>query len=490
MTPRAGVIFFFILFSLYCIMKIRKARNCILMKPENKTEKKEAAVAIGKTYPVAITGLTAEGKGVGKICGMAVFVAGALPGEQVEAHITGKKKRYAWGEMVSLKNPSPQRVTPPCPYAGQCGGCSLSHLDYTGQLAAKEETITSQIQRIGGAAEVIPLPIIGANETFGYRNRVYLHYRDGKLGFFAAETREIIPVCHCLLASPAINEIIAALQRHEAALKEIAGLRHILIKESNLTHRCAVAFLCQGEKQGDMKEKTAFLQQEQASLPLAGVWYNYGKKAPWSDYFSLQWQHLWGEETLAVSLMEKNFQWGINAFLQVNFAQTEKLYGVVKAMMEKIPTPIQTIWDIYCGIGAIGICLGGENQHVIGIESVAEAIVSARENARRNGVQADYLAGLCEDVLPRLVGEGKYDVAASVAVLDPPRSGCDPQVLAACARAGFPYLIYVSCHGASLARDMKILAEKGYAPVEIQPVDLFPQTGHVECVVLLSKVQN
>lgn len=445
-----------------------------------------------KEYSIEITGLTTEGKGVGRLDGMAVFVPDVLPGEVVRVQVLGQKKRYAWGKALEIIQKSEERVTSPCPSAARCGGCQFGHLSYGGQLGAKADFIKEQINRIGGVTDPAPLPIISAEEGWGYRNRVYLHYQGGELGFFAAESKEIVPISQCLLTTSSINRIIACLQQQKSALGGIQGLRHILIKESNVDGSCLVAFLCQGERQNDIKEQTAFLWR--ASLPIAGVWYNYGKKSPWDGYFSEEWQLLHGAEKLTVSLMGRTFRWGAKDFLQVNFSQTEKLYGVAGKLLARLPIDVKYIWDIYCGVGTIGICLASPGQEVVGVEVVAEAVANAQENAAVNAVKGHYYAGLCEDVLPKLLARGnsaQWEMAAkSVAVLDPPRSGCEERVLDTIAAAGFPYIIYISCHGASLARDMKYLSLKGYGAEIIQPVDLFPQTGHVECVVLLSKEER
>lgn len=441
---------------------------------------------------IEITGLTTEGKGVGRLDGMAVFVPDVLPGEVVRVQVLGQKKRYAWGKALEIIQKSEERVTSPCPSAARCGGCQFGHLSYGGQLGAKVDFIKEQINRIGGITNPAPLPIISAAETWGYRNRVYLHYQGGELGFFAAESKEVVPISQCLLTTPGINEIIACLQRQKSALGGMQGLRHILIKESNVDGSCLVAFLCQGERQNDIEEQTAFLWR--ASLPVASIWYNYGKKSPWDGYFSEEWQLLHGTEKLTVSLMDRTFCWGAKDFLQVNFSQTEQLYGVAGKLLASLPIDVKYIWDIYCGVGTIGICLASSKQEVIGVEVIGEAVASARENAALNAVKGHYYEGLCEDILPKLLSEGNFTraemTANSVVVLDPPRSGCEERVLDTIAAAGFPYIIYISCHGASLARDMKYLSAKGYAPEIIQPIDLFPQTSHVECVVLLSKVQN
>lgn len=452
---------------------------------------KDNSINIGEVYPLDITGLTTEGKGVGRIEGMVVFAAGVLPGEHVLVRILGKKKRYAWGKTVEICNVSLQRVAPGCAYAGQCGGCQLSHLDYGAQLAAKEDFVRAQLARIGGVAETKILPIIGAEEQWSYRNRVYLHYdrASGTLGFFAPESKRIVPVSCCSLATEQMNRIIHCLQQQQDALKSMDGLRHILMKESNLDGSCLVAFLCEGPYQLDMKEQTAFLLQE--DLPIVSLWYNYGKKSSWDGYFSEDWQLLYGEEKLAVSLMGKTFRWGAKDFLQVNFHQIGNLYGVARDMLRQLPIDVTYLWDIYCGIGTIGISLAVPGQTIVGIEVVPEAVESARENALLNGVTGRYFAGLCEDVLPSLLVKGPFsaeDVAAkSVVILDPPRSGCEEAVLHACAETGFPYLIYISCHGASLARDVKRLGELGYVLETVRPVDLFPQTAHVENVCLLSR---
>ncbi|MCI8335919.1 MAG: 23S rRNA (uracil(1939)-C(5))-methyltransferase RlmD [Peptococcaceae bacterium] len=452
---------------------------------------KDNSVNVGEIYSMEITGLTTEGKGVGRVEGMAVFVAGALPGERVLVRVLGKKRRYAWGEAIDMVTASAQRVMPRCPVAMQCGGCQLSHLDEAGQLAAKEDFVRQQLSRIGGVTGVEILPIIGADTVWGYRNRVYLHYDEVShaLGFFAPGSKRVVPISACSLASVQINQVIASLQQHIGDLREIVGLHHVLIKESNVDGRCLVAFLCEGTYQPDVKAHIDFLRQE--DLPIASLWYNYGQKTPWDGYFSDQWQLVWGQEKLLVSLLGKQFRWGAKDFLQVNFCQTERLYGVAREMLAQLPVEVDYLWDIYCGIGTIGICLASPGQTVIGVEVVPEAVESAKENALLNQVEGHYFAGLCEEVLPSLLQEGAFAhqavIAKSVAVLDPPRSGCEEAVLAAIAAAGFPYLVYISCHGASLARDVKRLEELGYRLESVQPVDLFPQTAHVENVCLFSR---
>lgn len=453
---------------------------------------KDNAINIGQVYPLMVTGLTTEGKGVGRIDGMAVFAAGALPGEMVQVKILGKKKRYAWGEVVERITASPQRVMPSCPSSVQCGGCQLSHLAYGGQLTAKEDAVRQQLSRIGGVTEADILPIIGADEPWGYRNRVYLHYdkTSGGLGFFQPGSKRIAPISHCLLTTPNINEIIACLQQQDG-LVGMDGLRHVLIKESNIDGGCLVAFLCEGAYQPDMRERTAFLQRE--NLPITSLWYNYGKKTPWDGYFFQDFRLLYGEEKLSISLMDKSFRWGAKDFLQVNLQQTERLYAEAREILEQLPITVDYLWDIYCGIGTIGISLASPGQTVVGIEVVPEAVVSAKENALANGVRGHYFTGLCEEVLPKLLGQESFAspqaIRKSVAILDPPRSGCEESVLVSCAQAGFPYLIYISCHGASLARDAGRLGELGYQLKKVQPVDLFPQTSHVENVCFFSRKQ-
>ena len=452
-------------------------------------------------FQLDITDITKDGKGVGHWEGMAVFVTGALPGERILARITAKKKRYALGETVEILSPSPQRVVSSCPERDRCGGCSFSHLDYAGQQKAKAGHIQEEMGRIGGVTEVAPLPLLAAEEQWAYRNRIYLHYEGGQLGFFSSGGKKIVSISHCRLATAGINQILAYLQQQKEKLAGISGLKHILIKESNVEQKCMVVFLCEGKKDPKILEKTAFLQE--SSLAIASLWYNYGKKTLWDGYFFTQWQHLQGEEKLPVRLMGREFLWGARDFLQVNFRQTEVLYGAAKQLLQSIDMPVSYLWDIYCGIGTIGIGLAEKDMGVVGIELVPEAVKSAGENSRSNGIPAYYFAGAAETLLPALLGaeppkhlgrEGdllykelkkQQAIKTSVAILDPPRLGCEEPVLAACAQAGFPYIIYISCHGATLARDVKYLKEHGYRVRSFQPIDLFPQTGHCECICFL-----
>ena len=452
----------------------------------------EVPVTKNQTCLLTIDGLGHSGEGVGRYQGFTVFVQGALPGEEIEAVITIVKKNYAVGKLRHVILVSPHRVQPLCPIFEACGGCQLQHLSYQAQLTVKKQTVVDALTRIGKLPEVPVHEVLGADDPWHYRNKMQLPVgrADGKpvVGCYAQGTHTIIPMENCLIQHAANNHIATAAKAIVADLglsiyDEVTGkgvFRHVL-------GRVGVAT---GEVMVVLVTATAELPKEQAiveglikAVPgLVSIVHNVNPQNT-NVVLGKRTRTVWGKDTIADQLGEFTFDISAQAFFQVNNAQTEKLYG--KAVEYAGLTGRETVIDAYCGTGTIALFLARQAAKVYGIEIVVPAIENAKINAKRNHVKnVEFLAGDAVQLMPELYEQG---IRPDVIVVDPPRAGCEKPVLETFARMKPDRIVYVSCNPASLARDLAVLDELGYQAVEVQPVDMFPQTFHVECTVWLKR---
>ena len=456
-----------------------------------------------KPQQLTITALSEEGEGIGRLDGMAVFVPGALPGETVECHLVEQKKNYAKGRMTRVLEASPLRVIPPCPYFPECGGCQLQHLDYQGQLEAKRVTVQDALERIGGFKGVEVPMTLGMAEPYRYRNNGQYPIRkiNGqiRIGFFKAGSHEVIDIKDCLI-QPEINaRVVAAIKAwiQETGVttynpKTQEGLmRHLMIRHSNITDGLMVVLVAT-EKM--LPGKAGLIERLRDAVPeIESIILNTNIK-PGSQVLGLHNKVLFGSDRIYGEL--DGFKFGISplSFFQVNTDQTKVLYQ--KAIEFADLKGDETVFDVYSGIGTISLSLTRKARKVYGIESVRPAVEDAVENARRAGADhVEFIAGKAEDVMPQLAEQG---VRPDVVVLDPPRKGCEPEVLRTLLDMKPEKIVYVSCKPSTLARDLKILCGGGESGLEeavyklaaVQPVDLFGETGHVETVVLISRVKE
>jgi 23S rRNA (uracil1939-C5)-methyltransferase len=453
-----------------------------------------------KPEQLTITALSEEGEGIGRLDGMAVFVPGALPGETVECHLVEQKKNYARGRLTRVLAASPARVAPPCPYFPECGGCQLQHLDYPAQLEAKRVTVQDALERIGGFKGVeVPLTL-GMAKPWRYRNNGQYPIRkvngQVRIGFFKAGSHEVIDIKDCLI-QPEINaRVVAAIKAwiQETGVttyntKTQEGvMRHLMIRHSNVTGGLMVVLVATVKTlhgEADLVERLRREVPEIESLVL-----NTNTRVG-SQVLGTQNRVLYGAERIYGEI--DGFRYGISplSFFQVNTDQTKVLYQ--KAIEFADLKGDETVFDVYSGIGTISLSLSRKARKVYGIESVGPAVEDAIENAKYAGVShVEFLAGLAEDVMPKLAEQG---VRPDVVVLDPPRKGCELAVLRTLLDMKPEKIVYVSCKPSTLARDLKILCgggesgleEAAYELAAVQPVDLFGETGHVECVVKLEK---
>ena len=452
-----------------------------------------------------IIGLTQDGEGVGRADGFTLFVQGALPGERIKAKVLKVKKQYGYAKMLELLQASPDRVEAPCPIYRQCGGCQLQHLDYAAQLAWKRQHVIDSLTRIGklrvadvAGEGVVVHPTIGMAEPWRYRNKAQVpigmalaDMADGAAGsliggFYARGSHRIIDMDACVIQHERNDEAVRLVKALGTRLgirayDETTGrglLRHVVVRTGFATGETMVCLVTNGTRIPRVDELVEGIRR---ALPdVRSIVQNVNTRNT-NVIFGDETRVLWGSDVIHDELDGIRFAISARSFYQVNPAQTVALYR--KAVEYAGLTGRETVIDAYCGIGTISLFLARRAGKVYGVESVPEAVEDARRNAALNGIaNASFEVGLAEEVIPRWREAG---IAADVIVVDPPRKGCDAQLLDTIVRMRPKRVVYVSCNPATLARDLAVLEAGGFRTVEVQPVDMFPHTGHVECVVLL-----
>lgn len=450
-------------------------------------------LAKNKDYTVDITGMTHEGQGVGRIEGLAVFVDGALEGEQVDVRIIKVNKSYAVGKLLNVKMASQERVPPFCDAYKRCGGCSLQHLDYKAQLEYKAKMVHDNLQRIGKLENVTVHPTLGMEKPFNYRNKAQYPVSAVKgttvLGFYAKRTHDVIESRVCGIqdeTSDKVRHLVRSFigQHGLTAYDETSGqglLRHVMTRVGIHSGEVMVVLVINGSNLPHHKELAEHLATEVPGLKSVYLNINTRKTNIILGDRNIK---IYGSDTIRDTIGRFTFNISPLSFYQVNPVQTEVLYG--KALEYAGLTGTETVFDLYCGIGTISLFLSEKAGKVYGVESVEEAVRDARENAKLNQVNnVEFLSGEAEKVIPDLYEQG---IRADVVVLDPPRKGCDERVLETLVRMEPRRIVYVSCNPSTLARDLKYLDEQGYKTLEAQPVDMFPWTAHVETVALITRV--
>ncbi|MCL1975226.1 MAG: 23S rRNA (uracil(1939)-C(5))-methyltransferase RlmD [Firmicutes bacterium] len=426
--------------------------------------------------------LNSQGDGVGRYNGLAVFVPGALPGEKVRARLSQAKKNYAKGILIEIIEQAAERVLPACPLHLVCGGCVLRHLAYEAQLYWKNQWLEDALQRIGGIKAKV-LPILEAKQKDGYRNRVQLHvhWRNKKieLVFYNRGSKEAANCAECLLMHPVLLQIAQTFAKLPSALMgQLAGLCHVAIRCDSVGAQALLTLIGESDLSG-LKEVADWLIQHEPRL--IAVWANWGK--PVYGIYGGYWHKLFGVNKLPDNIGNVRLQVSAAAFTQVNPAQTAHLYQCIKNYADL--SGKETVLDIYSGVGAIALNLANTALMVTGIEEYAPAVADARINADLNNISnCRFIANKAEKALPFLLAQGQ---TAQVAILDPARAGCAPNALHALAAFCPKRIVYASCNPATLARDARVLAEYGYIIDEVQPLDMFPYTEHVEAIALFQQ---
>ena len=448
----------------------------------------------GDPLQVSIETATIDGSGVARVDGQVVFVPGALPGERCSVRIAHVGRSAVFAQLLSVLTPSAHRVEPDCPYFPRCGGCALRHMDYEQELALKQAHVQSCLTRIGGQT-ISALPITGAAQTDGYRNKVQfpVQEQDGRpvAGFFSGKTHRVIPVRHCRIQPDCADVIRGAVlawmeQYHIRAYDEqthTGYIRHIYIRfgaESGQILVCIVANCAQLPKK---KQLVAALLAAEPGITTI-VFSPNTKKG--NTVLGTEFHPLYGDGTITDTLCGLQFRLSAPAFYQVNHAQAERLYE--KAVQLAGLTGNETVLDLYCGTGTITLCLARHAKKAIGVEIVPQAIEDAKFNAAQNGMEnAEFF---CMDAGQAAKMLADRRIRPDVIVVDPPRKGVSADVIEAISAMAPQRVVYVSCDPATLARDLKLLTAAGYTLQTAEAFDLFPRCAHVETVVLLSRETN
>lgn len=443
-----------------------------------------------KDYEIYIDGFGSMGEGIGKIDNFTVFVKGAVKGEKVKAKITKVNKNFAFARVMEIIEKSQDRVDPICPAYKRCGGCQMQHLSYEAQLEFKKQKVVDCIERIGKIKmdSVTVQDTIGMEPPYYYRNKVQLPVgeKDGEIqiGFYAERSHEIININKCYIQFEAANEIIKLVKEWMNKFKiqgydEETGngtLRHIMIRKGFRTEQIMLVLVTVNEALPYKKELIESITQNIDGI--TGIIQNINRKKT-NVILGEKEITLWGDKEIQDYIGEFKFNISSKSFFQVNPVQTEKLYAA--ALKYAGLTGNEVVFDAYCGTGTISLFLSQNAKMVYGVEIIPEAIENAKINADQNKVtNAEFIVGKSEEEIPKLIERG---VKPEVVVVDPPRKGCEKVLLESIANAGPRTIVYVSCDPATLARDLGILSELGYEVKEVQPVDMFPETGHVETVV-------
>ncbi|WP_372999666.1 23S rRNA (uracil(1939)-C(5))-methyltransferase RlmD [Lutispora sp.] len=454
---------------------------------------KRIPVEKNQDYIIDITSETSEGMGVGRIEGYTVFVDGALMGEKVKIRIVKILKNYSYGKLLEVIEPSVYRTQPQCPMIKRCGGCQIQHMSYEGQLHYKTRLVKEALERIGGLRDIKIHETIGMDEPWNYRNKAQfpVGMKDGKIniGFYAPRSHDIIDTNTCMIQDRINDEVLELIRnfiiKHDISIydeKTGKGLiRHIMTRKGFKTGEVMICIVINGE---EIPHEAQLVEELKQSIDnLKTVVLNINKKNT-NVILGEKNRVIYGEGYIFDYIGEFKFKISPQSFFQVNPVQTEVLYN--KALEYANLTGEETVIDAYCGIGTISLFLSKKARKVYGVEIVGQAIDDAKVNADINGIKnVEFIQGESEELIPKLYEEG---IKADVVVVDPPRKGCDEKLLEVIVKMSPKRMVYVSCNPSTLARDLKYMNSNGYEVKEVQPVDQFPQTVHVESVVLMSRL--
>ena len=449
-----------------------------------------------KEYIFDIISQGYEGEGIAKIDNKyPIFIEGALKGEKVKVRIVKVNKNFAYGKLMEVLEASEERVNPPCAIYKRCGGCKLQHASYKAQLDFKWDRVKDCVSKIGKLDPSIVKYPLGMENPWRYRNKVQLPIGlingEVKIGFFAPRSHDIIDMESCLIQDE-IGDKVVKLTREwiekfnirpynvDGEYDEKGIVRHIMIRRGFTTNEVMVVLVTNGEK---LPHKEEFVDLMVKNIPgIKSIIQNINSKKT-NVILGLESKTLWGEDTISDYIGDFRFNISPLSFFQVNPTQTEVLYG--KALEYANLTGNEEVFDAYCGTGTITLFLSQKAKKVYGVEIIPQAIDNAWINAKENKVEnVEFFVGESEVVIPDLINKG---VKADVVVVDPPRKGCDKKLLDSITNIDAKKIVYVSCDPSTLGRDLQVLEENGYKTLEVQPVDMFPNTSHVENVAKLIK---
>lgn len=451
------------------------------------------SVELSKNDKIELTidALTSEGSGVGRYNGLAVFVRGTVPQDKIIAHIIKRSKNYAIGIIDKILQPSPERIESDCPYSKKCGGCSFRHMTYDEELKYKKSRVQDALNRIGHL-DIEVNEIIGADDLTHYRNKAQypVDISDGEMfaGFYAYKSHRIIPCADCKLQPAEFEKGLEAFAKwieseNIISYNEQTGkglLRHIYFRKGFATGEVMACAVINGNSIPNGELLVSLLREKVDGLTSVAVNIN---KEKTNVILGKETNIIWGEKYIRDSLLGKDFLISPNSFYQVNHNQCEKLYAKAKEFAGLTGT--ETVLDLYCGVGTIGLAMAENVKQLVGIEIIPQAIENAKENAKINHItNAQFI---CSDAPKGAEILKKQGVNPDIIILDPPRKGCEKSLFDTIEQLSPKKIVYVSCDSATLARDLAILKEKGYEAKKVSAVDMFPRTPHVEAVALIVK---
>ena len=443
----------------------------------------------GKIYEAVISDYTAEGQGIAKIEGCAVFIPNALVGEKCLVRIEKAQKTWAAGKITELLEKSPHRVNRQCPVAKLCGGCDFWHMDYAEECRMKADRVRQALNRIGGE-NLENIPLMAAPACTGYRNKAVYPVASKKgrayAGFFRAGTHQIVENSGCLILFPQAdqvkNTVIDFLNRHHISTYDETThqglLRHIFVRRGWVSGEILVNLTVNGRSLP--KEKA--LIEALKSIPGFRTLVLSVNMKPGNSVLGDEEIVLYGPGYIEDTLCGLTFRLSARSFYQVNHPQAQRLYQA--AIDQAGITKNDLVLDLYCGVGTITLVMAKQAGKVIGVEVVEAAVRDARENAKRNGIEnAEFF---CGDAGKAALELEKQGIHPDVVVVDPPRKGLNADTIEALHQMNPRKIVYVSCDPATLARDVALLKERGYRLLSAQAADLFPRCAHVESIVCLT----
>ena len=479
-------------------------------------------------FELEITDLGSTGEGIGKIDGYTLFVKDALIGDKVRVKVMKTKKNYGYARMLEIIEPSEYRVESECPVARQCGGCQLQHCSYEKQLSWKEEKVANCLRRIGGVpvyteekyrkyknaeeqqnaentaeskTPIIMEPILRMDKPVHYRNKAQFpvgYDKDGNpvAGFYAGRTHSIIPQTDCLIQHECNKQIVETvlefMKRYNVTAydeKKNRGIvRHILTRVGKATGEVMVCLVINAKKLPYSEEFVEMIKNCGINLEIKSITVNINRENT-NVILGEKIETLYGQSYIEDYIGDIKYRISPLSFYQVNPEQTKKLYQTALEFADIKEGEV--VWDLYCGIGTISLFMAREASKVCGVEIVPQAIEDAKQNAKLNNItNAEFFVGAAEDVVPTQYEKSGGRLRADVVTLDPPRKGCDEKLLDTVVKMAPSRIVYVSCDPGTLARDVKVLTDKGYEVKRVRACDMFGGSFHVETVVLLSQLKQ
>lgn len=472
------------------------------------------SLSVGKSVNLTIHDFAAGGEAVGRVGDFVLFIPGGSPGDEVEVQITELKKSYGRARIQKIIKSSPRRVHPRCPVYIECGGCHMQHIDYDSQLQLKTKIVEDALHHIAGLSGIKVRPCRRMRNPWNYRSKAqvvvgakpYLLHRTGDsedqeepryhhyIGYYAKGTHTIVKAENCAIQAVDNNSLLSAARE---AMERIqwpvydsrdgsGAVRYLVARTGVHTGQSLLVIV---SSQPSLPHVPEFVDIVRKHVPsLCGVVLNLN---PHRSNVILSSRNilLWGSDHIIEEVEGLKFNISANSFFQVNIEGLEAIYSCLDQFLQ--PQPRDKVLDAYCGVGSMALYMARKVKRVLGIDECKAAIEDAVVNSDLNGlVNTNFMDGTVEKLLPTLCHKSSFlqrGGGFSFAILDPPRKGCEPVVLDTLAKMRIPKLAYVSCNPSTLARDLSILTEKGYQVAEVQPIDMFPQTYHVETVVLLNR---